>query len=432
MNCQECQDLLVEYAEELLEASQKQAVDDHLGDCPECRAEQKQLLSLQNRLRVNARKVGQIDLQDRVFNQILREQHSRLKTARMAGSISTLGGLFMKNPLLKIAAASAAAVLALLVLNSSKGNVTFAQVVQPLLNARNVVFDLIVGDEAEGFSAQDTVVGSKIRRTVPKLHNVLIMDLDRSRMLVLDTASKGAVYVNIEGFMAEGQRDVLNLVRSAISFAMKNPQAVIEELGRQTVGDREAVGFHISDPASETTIWADLDSALPIRIEIAYGETRYTLKNIEFDVPLDESLFSMEVPSGYTLVRQQGDWSDFSEDDFLVVLRTFAEFLLSGNYPETLSLADVMETQPPVGRIPKLANMSEAKAMEILNSYGKGILFFGQLVNSGADWRYTGQGVKFGEADKIVFWYHPPDSSTCRAIYGDLHVEDVLSEELLP
>ena len=29
MNCQECQDLLVEYAEELLEASQKQAVDDH-------------------------------------------------------------------------------------------------------------------------------------------------------------------------------------------------------------------------------------------------------------------------------------------------------------------------------------------------------------------------------------------------------------------
>ena len=330
MNCQECQDLLVEYAEELLEASQKQAVDDHLGDCPECRAEQKQLLSLQNRLRMNARKVGQIDLQDRVFNQILREQHSRLKTARMAGSISTLGGLFMKNPLLKIAAVSAAVVLALLVLNSSQGNVTFAQVVQPLLNARNVVFDLIVGDEAEGFSAQDTVVGSKIRRTVPKLHNVLIMDLDRSRMLVLDTASKGAVYVNIEGFMAEGQRDVLNLVRSAISFAMKNPQAVIEELGRQTVGDREAVGFHISDPASETTIWADLDSALPIRIEIAYGETRYTLKNIEFDVPLDESLFSMEVPSGYTLVRQQGDWSDFSEDDFLVVLRTFAEFLLSG------------------------------------------------------------------------------------------------------
>jgi predicted anti-sigma-YlaC factor YlaD len=102
MNCQESQDLLAEYAEELLEASQRQPVDDHLGDCAECRAEQQQLLALQNRLLANARTMDQIDLQDRIFNQILREQHSRLKTVHVAGSVFTLRSLFMKNLSLKV------------------------------------------------------------------------------------------------------------------------------------------------------------------------------------------------------------------------------------------------------------------------------------------------------------------------------------------
>ncbi len=432
MNCRECQDLLVEYAEELMEASKKQAVEDHLGDCADCRAEQRQLFALQDRLRANARTVGEIDLQDRVFNQILREQRSRPKMARMAGSISTLRSLFMKNLFLKIATATAVIVLVLVGLNVTQSSVTFAQVVEPLLNAHTVVFDFTVGDETEGFSAQDTVVGSKIRRNVPKLHNVLIIDLDNSRMLVLDTASKGAMYINIEGYMTEAQRDVLNLVRDAVSFAMNDPQADIEELGRQTVGNREFIGFHISDPESETTIWADPDSARPVRIEIAVGETRYILKNFNFNVPVDESLVSMAVPSGYTLMPQQGDWSEFSEDDFLVLLRIFSEFLNSGNYPESLNLDEAMGSQPPMRRMAQPAEMSDDEAMEIIMSYGKGILFFAQLVNSGAEWRYTGQGVKYGEPDKMVFWYRSPDSSTCRAIYGDLHVEDVPSEDLLP
>jgi hypothetical protein len=432
MNCQQCRDLLVEYSEELLESPHKQEVDDHLDSCPDCRTELQQLLGLQNSLRENSRVVGRIDLQDRVFNQIEREQHSKLRRAPMAGPISIIRSLFMKNPLLKIAAVAATIVIVVLSLTLIPGNITFAQVVEPLLNARTVVFDFTVGDEVEGFAAQDIVIGSKLRRNVPSLNNILIMDLDASRMLVLDTVGKGAVYIKIEGFLAEVQRDVINLVRNAVSFAMNDPDAVIEELGRKTVDGREVVGFRISDPTSETTIWADPDSALPVRIELALGDTPYILKNIQFDVPRDESLVSMDVPPGYTLVEQQGDWSEFSEDDFIVVLRIFAEFLYSGNYPETLGLEDVMGIQPQMARIPQPADMSDEEAMDIIMSYGKGIMFFAQLAGSGADWRYTGRGVQFGESDKVVFWYRMPDASGYRAIYGDLHVEDVSSPELLP
>jgi outer membrane lipoprotein-sorting protein len=338
----------------------------------------------------------------------------------------------MKNPLLKIAAVAATVVIMMLVLTLTPNNVTFAQVAESLLNAHTVVFDFTVGDEVKGFTARDIVIGSKLRRNVPSLNNILIMDLDASRMLVLDTVGKSAVYVNIEGALAEGQRNVINLVRNAVTFAMNDPGAVIEELGRKTVDGREAVGFHISDPSIEADIWADSDSALPVRIQMALGNSPYVLKNIEFDVPLDESLVSMEVPQGYTLIEQQGDWSEFSENDFIVVLRIFAEFLNSGNYPETLRLEDVMGTQPPMARMPKPTDMSDEEAMDIIMSYGKGIVFFGHLAESGADWRYTGRGVKFGEADKVVFWYRMPDSSSYRAVYGDLHVEDVPSPDLLP
>ena len=68
---------VVEYAEELLEASQKQAVDDHLGDCAECRVEKQQLFALQDSLRANARTVGEIDLQELIGKPLERTYDQR-------------------------------------------------------------------------------------------------------------------------------------------------------------------------------------------------------------------------------------------------------------------------------------------------------------------------------------------------------------------
>ncbi|MEJ2247366.1 MAG: hypothetical protein P8Y80_15020 [Acidobacteriota bacterium] len=95
-------------------------------------------------------------------------------------------------------------------------------------------------------------------------------------------------------------------------------------------------------------------------------------------------------------------------------------------------MSDVWTVIPTIFATWSSAISRDEEAMDIIMSYGKGILFFARMAGSGADWRYTGRGVQFGEADKVVFWYRMPDASSYRAIYGDLHVEDVSSPDLLP
>lgn len=65
-------------------------------------------------------------------------------------------------------------------------------------------------------------------------------------------------------------------------------------------------------------------------------------------------------------------------------------------------------------------------AQNMLNS----LLFVANLPKE-SNWRYAGNGVKLGIADKPIFWYLPSGSSKYRVIYGDLNVKDV-NEANLP
>ncbi len=58
------------------------------------------------------------------------------------------------------------------------------------------------------------------------------------------------------------------------------------------------------------------------------------------------------------------------------------------------------------------------------------MVFFQQMTPKGIDYRYTGGGVKLGDAEKAVFWYKPKDSQNYRIIYGDLSVKDISQENL--
>ena len=43
---------------------------------------------------------------------------------------------------------------------------------------------------------------------------------------------------------------------------------------------------------------------------------------------------------------------------------------------------------------------------------------------------YRSEGVKLGDADKILFWYRPEAGTGYRALYGDLHAADVSEDDL--
>ena len=430
MNCAECKEILVAYLEGLLAEPQKQAVAEHLKDCRSCQADVKQLTNLRDRLIDNGKALAQSDLENEVLNRIVREQNVRLRAANKVAAGLKIRRIIMKSSITKLAVAAAVLIVAALGVHYVMApSITFADVIEPILNARTVVFDFIVGDEETGAVMHDIVAGSRIRRTFSNMDTILIIDLDNAKMLALDPQTKSAVYVDIQGPLQEGTKNFLEFVRNIVNNLKDMPA---QELGQRDIDGRKAIGFYVEakEPNIELTIWADLETAKPIRIKLLMGQSLYILKNFEFDIPVDETLVSMEPPAGYTLSAQEFDMSQFSEQDFIQMLRFWAEYLLAGSFPQSLSIEDSMNLTPEIGRKIDQLNISDEEKTRLGMTYGRGIVFFQQLEPNGATWHYVGSGVKLGDAEKAIFWYRPEGSKTYRVIYGDLSVKDVAQENL--
>ena len=242
MNCRECKNLLIEYAEGLLDAHPKETVEQHLKECPECREEAENIHILQDRIIKNSLDFRSTDFEDRVMDRIAREQNIRLKAAVFAGFLFQTRSLFMKNTLLKIAAAAVVVVAVLISLNSFQSGVTFAQVAQPILHARTLEYDVVV-PRMEGIRFHDLVVEGKIRRSFQYLpmdrisvvdgkirrsfQNIkldAIIDVDNSSILNLDTVHKTAAFAETETEAAkmglDVSRDFLRLMRGAVGEAL--------------------------------------------------------------------------------------------------------------------------------------------------------------------------------------------------------------------
>jgi hypothetical protein len=338
--------------------------------------------------------------------------------------------MIMKSPIIKLAAAAVIIIAVLIGVSSFLGGtVTFGDVIEPILNARTVVLDYVVGSEETGLVVHDIVVGSKIRRTLPNI-GLAIIDLDNARSLRLDPLDKSAVYIDIQGPLQKAMKNYLGLVRDIVADMENHPEWPVQELGQRWIDSQRAVGFLLSGPKIKLTIWADAETAAPIRIELLMGQSQTIIKNIEFDVPVDESLVSMDIPDGYTLHEKELDYTDFDEQDFIVILQHWAEHVLGGNFPDSVSAEDILKVAPVLRQKIDQLNISDEEKMQLGMAMGRGFMFFRQLEFSSTDWHYVGKGVEFGDANTVVFLYRPKGSDTYRVIYGDLSVEDVTSENL--
>ncbi|HUU15660.1 MAG TPA: zf-HC2 domain-containing protein [Sedimentisphaerales bacterium] len=427
MNCAECKEILFAYLEGLLAEDQKQAVTDHLKDCHTCQAEVKQLTNLQERLVSNGRVVAQKDLENDVMNLIVREQNVRLKAAQKATAGLKLRRIIMKSSVTRIAVAAAVLVVAALGVNYMMApSVTFADVIKPILNARTVILDLIIGDEETNPLMHEIVVGSRIRRTLSNMEHVTqIIDLDEAKMLALDDKEKTAIYVDMQGPLVEGSRIYVEFLQKVVVKLQDN----YEELGEQEIDGQKAIGFAARGPDNEEVkIWADPKTALPVRVELRIGQFFAIMKNFQFDVPIKDSLVSMEVPPGYALQETEFDLSKATEQDFIEGLRIWTR-VYDGRFPEALSTEFIMKQVPMFSEKLDQLNLPEEETGRMMMTFVRGMLFL-QILERQISFQYAGNGVKLGEADKAIFWYQPEGSKSWRIIYGDLRVEDVSPENL--
>ena len=89
----------------------------------------------------------------------------------------------MKNRLTKIAAAVIiVAVIGGFVATFTGGNggggVAWADVIQPIMTARTVIYNITVSEQGDGPVIRDMIMGSRIRRSMSNTESVSIIDLE--------------------------------------------------------------------------------------------------------------------------------------------------------------------------------------------------------------------------------------------------------------
>ena len=84
----------------------------------------------------------------------------------------------------------------------------------------------------------------------------------------------------------------------------------VDRLGAKTIDGRPAEGFRIQQGGTETKIWADAKTMLPVRLEQRMSipsmslEVYTEMTDFQVDAKLDESLFSVDMPDGYTAEKE--------------------------------------------------------------------------------------------------------------------------------
>ncbi len=185
------------------------------------------------------------------------------------------------------------------------------------------------------------------------------------------------------------------------------------------------------------TLWADLHTARPIRIELDMPamKTQGVLDNFRYDVPLDSALFSLKPPAGYLTLKM--GVAVPAEDGLIQTLRAVAE-QRNGMFPLELGInREVIEALQASAEpdIDAIAGSSEEQAAEVLFStlaleqkYMQGLLFYLSLKPEN-EAHYAGGGVKLGTPNRPIFWYRPSGSKQFRVIYADLHVQQISADE---
>jgi hypothetical protein len=367
---------------------------------------------------------------ERVLSNVMRVLNESQRQ-RTGAEASDVWRTIMKSPVTKIAAAVVVITGVLIAMHFtglSTGTVTFADVIKPILNAQTAVLDIIVGDEDGGGPViHDEIKGARIRRTMSNVDDVVsIIDLETSRILSLTISKKEAAYIDLKGLPS--MPNYMEILRNLIKGLQENPHFEVEELGTQEIDGQEAIGFLARHPKAEITIWANPKTALPIRIEQVSGQMKVICKNVKFDVPMDESQFSMEVPEGYKQQQMELDLMGATEEDFIEGLRIRAK-LFGGQFPDGVAVEDYLKQAPAIAGKMEELNLPEKEDTELGMKLGKHLLFIRFFKGQG-QWHYAGAGVKLGDAETAIFWYQPKDSETWRVIYGDLSVKDVPAEEL--
>ena len=148
-----------------------------------------------------------------------------------------------------------------------------------------------------------------------------------------------------------------------------------------------------------------------------------TLSDFRLDAPLDDALFRLEPPTGYKL-RKVDQPIVIREEALINLLHLYAE-ASGGTFPPKPDDSAAFQKVFPKE---KWTGPDDPQMIRLTQSMAASVVFLQfELKNA---YGYAPDKVKLGEAGKVFLWYRLKDAKKYRAIFGDLHAEDVAEDRL--
>ena len=199
---------------------------------------------------------------------------------------------------------------------------------------------------------------------------VMIADESRQEFLVLDTLKNTAMAITpSEKKPPEAPVNFLEHMRKLDTRSQ-------ESLGKREIDGKKATGFHVIDGSMDWTIWVNDQTSFPIRVELKtsmFGAPMVeVMTDFVFDEPMDDSLFSLTPPSGYTIEKQQVNTSLPREEDLINGLR-LATWATCGLFPVEFNQSCILKTmlsQKEKGIKPDFGGRTRAGGGHV---HGKGV-----------------------------------------------------------
>ena len=175
------------------------------------------------------------------------------------------------------------------------------------------------------------------------------------------------------------------------------------------------------------TVWVDAERKLPIVMEttihIQDQDIPATMSDFQIDPKLDDSLFRLEAPQGYTLKKIDVPIA-IGEDALINLFRLYAE-KSGGSFPPIPFDRQAFQKQFPPE---KYKDPADPQLIRFVQSISASVVFLDFELKK--QFGYKAEGVKLGDAGKVLFWYRKKGAEKYRAIFGDLHAEDVTADRL--
>jgi hypothetical protein len=214
--------------------------------------------------------------------------------------------------------------------------------------------------------------------------------------------------------------------------AMKNlPAKADEHLDPKEIDGIVCSGYRVKQGDLTSIIWLDAKTGDLVQVEQKYASApgmNRIIKNIKFDVELDDSLFSLTPPAGYKSmgVEMKGDAAIQTEETFVTWLGWWANGNVDETFPPMVAGTEMAKVCMDMAKQGKLKGSTWDKVdpQQMFNA----MLFVAKLPRE--SWRYAGNGVKINTPDTPIFWYRPAGSQMYRVIYADLTVREMAEDQL--